>query len=64
MYKRADKVEKEVVKQVHLWFGERLDKDKISVVDVTACGWVNPPVDQYVYDKSMVTCDSCIRRSK
>jgi len=61
MRKREERPE---VKHVHLWYGERIDRDKIAIVDVTVCGWVNPPSDQIAYEKSLVTCDSCIRRSK
>lgn len=43
MYIRSDKIDKPEVKQVHLWCGERIDKETLSVVDVTVCGWVNPP---------------------
>lgn len=64
MYTRADKVDKPEVKQVHLWYGERIDRDKISIVDVTVCGWINPPTEQISYNRELVTCDSCIRRSK
>jgi hypothetical protein len=56
--------EKPEVKQVHLWYGERIDKDKVSIVDVTVCGWINPPQEQIVHDRNAVTCESCIRRSK
>lgn len=61
MYKDEDTPE---VKQLHLWYGERIDKDRLSIVDVTVCGWVNPPAEQVRYEKDMVTCESCIRRSK
>lgn len=64
MYIRSDKIDKPEVKQVHLWCGERIDKETLSVVDVTVCGWVNPPTEQVSYSKESVTCDSCIRRSK
>lgn len=64
MYKRTDKIDKPEVKQVHLWYGERIDKDNLSVIDVTVCGWANPPIGQITYEKQAATCDSCIRRSK
>lgn len=64
MFKRADKVDKPEPKATHLWYGERIDRDKISIVDVTVCGWINPPQSQITYDRLEVTCESCIRRSK
>jgi hypothetical protein len=56
--------EKPEIKPIHLWYGERIDKDNISVVDVTVCGWINPPSEQISNDRNIVTCESCIRRSK
>jgi hypothetical protein len=64
VYSRANKIEKPEVKHIHLWFGERIDKDDISIVDVTVCAWVNPPKEQITHNKELVTCDSCIRRAK
>lgn len=59
---KADKIEK--TKDVHLWFGERVDEYTFSVVDITVCAWINPPLEQITYDRTLVTCESCIKRSK
>lgn len=64
MFTRADKIDKPEVKDVHLWFGERIDKDAITIVDITVCAWINPPKEQITHNKKEVTCESCIRRAK
>jgi hypothetical protein len=61
---RADKIDKPKVEDVHLWFGERIDEYALSVVDITVCAWINPPSEQITTDKTLVTCHSCIKRSK
>jgi hypothetical protein len=64
VYAKAFKTENPEVKEIHLWYGERIDKDNISIVDVTVCAWVNPPKEQITHSRELVTCDSCIRRAK
>jgi hypothetical protein len=33
-----------------------------SPVDITACGWVNPPTERLVYKVDEVTCVVCLER--
>lgn len=61
---RADKIDKLKVEDVHLWFGERIEEYTFSVVDITVCAWINPPSEQITSDRTLVTCESCIKRSK